>query len=50
LVVDPNDGNKQMADPGFHIPAICEKHLKWATYGAKIYRLIGRPIEHDSLN
>ena len=50
LIVDPYDPNRQIADPGFHIPAICEKGLKWAVYGAKMYPLISRPIEQDSLN
>lgn len=50
MIVDPNDPNRQIVDPGFHIPAICEKRLKWAAYGARVYRMIGRPIDHDSLN
>ena len=50
LVVDPNDPNRQITNPGFNIPAICEKRLRWAAYGAKIYNMIGRPISHDSLN
>ena len=50
LITDPNDANRQIVDPGFSIPAICEKRLKWAVYGAKMYRLISRPIGHDSLN
>ena len=50
LVTDPNDPNRQVINPGFNIPAICEKRLKWAAYGAKIYNMIGRPISHDALN
>ena len=50
MIVDPNDPGRQMVDPGFHIPAICEKRLKWAAYGARIYHMIGRNINHDSLN
>ena len=50
LVDDPNDPNCQVMDPGFNIPVICEKRLKWAAYGAKIYTMIGRPISHDALN
>ena len=50
LVTDPNDPNRQITNPGFNIPAICEKRLRWASYGAKIYHLIDREISHDSLN
>ena len=50
LVVDPNDPNRLVVNPGFNIPAISEKRLKWAAYGAKIYRLIGRPLSYDALN
>ena len=28
LITDPNDANRQIVDPGFSIPAICEKRLK----------------------
>ena len=50
MIVDPNDPNRQIVDPGYHIPAICEKRLKWAAYGARIYQMVGREINYDSLN
>jgi len=49
MIRDPNDLNRQIVAPGFHIPAICEKRLKWAAYGAKIYDMIGRTVNYDSL-
>ena len=49
-VVDPNDNNRTIPDPGFNIPAIAEKRLKLACYGARIYRMLGRPITLDSLS
>ena len=48
--MDPNDPNRQITNPGFNIPAICEKRLKWAAFGAKVYHMIGRHISHDALN
>ena len=50
LLVDPNDPNCQIMNPSFNIPAVCEKRLKWAAFGAKVYDMIGRPISHDALN
>lgn len=50
MITDPNDANRHIVNPGFHIPAICEKRLKWAAYGAKIYHMIGRTFDYDSLN
>ena len=50
MIVDPNDPDRQMVDPGFHIPAICQKRLKWTAYGARMHQMIGRNINHDSSN
>ena len=36
-------------NPGFNIPAICEKRLIAAAYTAKIYGMIGRNIKVDTL-
>ena len=47
---DPNDNTRRIPNPGFSIPAIAEKRLKLACYGARIYRMLGRPITSDSLN
>ena len=49
-VVDPNDKTRQIPNPGFNIPAIAEKRLKLACYGARMYRMLGRPITLDSLS
>ena len=50
MIVDPNDPNRQIVDSGFHTPAICEKRLKWAACGARIYQMIRREINYDLLN
>ena len=50
LVTDPNDPNCQITNPGFNIPVIREKRMRWAAYGAKIYSMIDRSISHDVLN
>ena len=36
-IEDPNDATRQIANPGHSIPAIAEKRLKLAYYGARIY-------------
>lgn len=50
LVTDPNDPNRLIVDPGFNIPAICEKRLKWAAYAARSYQMVGRVLSQDGLN
>ena len=50
LIDDPNNPGRHIANPGFNIPAICEKRLKLACYAAKSYALIGRTINQDSLS
>lgn len=42
LIEDPNDENRQIANPGLSIPAICESRLITAAYGAQVYSRIGR--------
>ena len=37
-------------NPGFAIPAICEKRLISAAYTARIYSMIGRGIDNNSMN
>ena len=37
-------------NPGYSIPAICEKRLVSAAYTAKIYEMIGRTIDPASMN
>ena len=37
-------------NPGFSIPAICEKRLIAASYTAKIYDMIGRAINADTMS
>ena len=37
-------------NPGFSIPAICEKRLIAASYTAKIYDMIGREINSDTMS
>jgi len=49
-VQDPNDPTRTIPDPGFKVPAICEKRLKLAANGARIYRMINRPITQASLD
>ena len=41
---DPDDDTRQIPNPGFSISAIVEERLKLACYGARIYRMLGRPI------
>lgn len=49
-IQDPNDATRTIPDPGHSIAAICEKRLRLACYGARLYDLIGRPIAADSLS
>mmetsp|Transcript_14822 Transcript_14822/g.21197 ORF Transcript_14822/g.21197 Transcript_14822/m.21197 type:complete len:154 (+) Transcript_14822:41-502(+) len=42
--------NRTIPNPGHSIPAICEKCLKWAAYGARVYNMIRRAITADSLS
>ena len=49
-IPDPDDNRRRIANPGHSIPAICEKRLKQAAYGARIYDSIGRQIAHLSLS
>ena len=49
-IIDPTDGTRRIQNPGISIPAIAEKRMKWAAYGARIYDLIGRPITADGLS
>ena len=42
LVVDPNDADRQVQNPGLSIPAIAESRLITCAYGANIYKRIGR--------
>ena len=49
-IADPNDATRQIPNLGHSIPAIAEKRLKLACYGARIYRLLGRAITADGLN
>ena len=39
-----------MTNPGFNIPAICEKRLQLACYGVRLYHLIGRDHSQDGLS
>ena len=50
LVIDPNDATRRIVDPGFNIPAICEKRLKWAVYAACCYQVVGRTLTQDGLS
>ena len=47
---DPNNVGQRISNPGFNIPAICEKRLQLACYAAKSYALIGRQISQDALS
>ena len=49
-VVDPNNPNNSIPNPGHSIPAICEKRMKFAAYGAMLYGQIGRNVTSDSLS
>ena len=49
-VPDPNNLGRLMSNPGFNIPAICEKRLQLACYGARTYDLIGRDLSQDALS
>ena len=42
LVVDPNDNNRQVQNPGISLPAISESRLITCAYGASLYAMIGR--------
>ena len=54
MIANPNaavEGQPaQIPNPGFNIPAICEKRMIAATYTARTYDLIGRPITVDSMS
>ena len=48
---DPNAAaNATIPNPGYSVPAICEKRLIAAAYTAKMYEMIGRPITADTLS
>ena len=49
-IVDPADATRRIPNPGYSIPAICEKRLKAAAYGARMYNMTGRTITHASLD
>ena len=49
-IQDPNNAAQRIPNPGHSVPAISEKRLKLACYGAKIYNLLGRNITSDSLS
>ena len=51
-IVDPNDATRTrtIPDPGFKIPSVCEKRLKLAANGARLYAKINRPITADALS
>ena len=48
-IPDPANNANRIPNPGHSIPAICEKRLKQAAYGARLYDSIGRAIENTSL-
>ena len=47
---NPNNVGQRISNPGFNIPAICEKRLQLACYATKSYTLIGRQISQDALS
>jgi len=49
-IVNPNNPVERISNPGHSIPAIAEKRLKLACYGAAIYWTLDRPIDANSLN
>ena len=53
-IPNPNAGNPgappTIPNPGYPIPAICEKRLISAAYTAKIYAMIGREINMTTMN
>ena len=49
-VDDPVNPGLRIPNPGHSIPAIAEKRLKVAAYGAAIYNMLGRPITGSSLS
>ena len=53
-IPNPNAGAANapatIPNPGFSISAICEKRLIAAAYTAKIYDMIGRNIDHHTMN
>ena len=49
-IPDPNDPDRMILDPGFKIPSVCEKKLKLAANGARLYAKINRPITSEALD
>ena len=49
-IVNPNNENRMIPDPGFKIPSVCEKRLKLAANGATLFTKINRPITADALS
>ena len=47
---DPDNDGRRISNPGFNIPAICEKRLQLSCYAARTYALIGREITQDALS
>ena len=46
----PTNVGATLPNPGFSISAISEKRMKLAAYAASIYDMIGRPIDHQTMN
>ena len=49
-IPDPNNVGQVIPNPGFNIPAICEKRLQLACYAARTYALINRGLSQDGLS
>ena len=49
-IQDPTDATRVIPNPGFSISAISERRMKQATYVARIYNLINRVIDHNTMS
>ena len=50
MIPDPADPNRMIPNPGYNVPAIAEKRLRLAAYGARIYKMVGRNVNPEALS
>jgi hypothetical protein len=48
-MINGEGGADAVVNNGMHVPAIAETRLAWATYAAKYYHMIGRPINSQTM-
>ena len=49
-IADAENAGAMIPNPGFSVSAISERRIKQAAYVARIYNMINRVINHDSMS